>query len=277
MDDARKLLDSLMGPSRDKSFQEQQRGDGWKDKNVCKRYLIGFCPNNCQDNWFKNTRRDAGSCTKVHSETLKRQFEEHPDRARYEVDYEKEFLLFLEGLVFEADAWIGREKRNCKPPGKEMRMPPHVKQNVADMQEESEQLMKRAEELAENSDLAGSKEAVNKATKLKEDIEELRTKYTFVSGGEEVCEVCGVRCQPGEAADYQAHLDGKLHDGYTRIREKVKELRERQRNPSKREDQRDEERGRGGGARDKARERRRARSRSRDRRRGRSPRERNPG
>eukprot|EP00406_Dinophysis_acuminata_P079297 CAMPEP_0179249530 /NCGR_PEP_ID=MMETSP0797-20121207/20696_1 /TAXON_ID=47934 /ORGANISM="Dinophysis acuminata, Strain DAEP01" /LENGTH=229 /DNA_ID=CAMNT_0020957231 /DNA_START=100 /DNA_END=786 /DNA_ORIENTATION=+ len=229
MDDARKLLDSLMGPSRDKSIEEQQRADGWKDKNVCKRFLVGFCPNDSQDNWFKNTRRETGPCTKIHSESLKKQFEQHPDRGKYEGEYESEFLAFLEGLIFEADAWISREKRNCKPAGTETRIPAHVKLTIETMQAQHDELVGKAEDLAEKDDLAGSREAIRAAEKLKEDIQDVKQKYTFVSGGEEVCEVCGVRCQPGEVADYQAHLDGKLHEGYTRIRQKVKELRDRQR------------------------------------------------
>lgn len=231
MDDARKLLDSLMGPSRDKGKEEQKRADGWKESNVCKRYLVGFCPNNSQDNWFKNTRRDLiiGTCDKIHSDRLKEQFLAHPERNKYEPQYTKDFLRFLEGMVFEADAWIAREQRNCKPAGKEVRIPPEVWSNIEEMQKQSEVLLKTAEDLAEKGQIARSKIASNSSTKLVEDIEGIKAKYTFNSGGEEVCKICGVRCAPaiaGESADYQAHLDGKLHEGYSRVREKVQELRE---------------------------------------------------
>merc|ERR1712187_1049742 len=105
--------DSLMGPSRDKDVEENKKGDGWKEKNVCKRYLVGFCPNNSQDNWFHNTRRDTGMCYKVHSDRLRSDFEAHPDKGKYQQDYEKDFLSYLESLVHEADAWIAREKGNA--------------------------------------------------------------------------------------------------------------------------------------------------------------------
>lgn len=256
MDDARKLLDSLMGPSRDKGQEEQQKADGWKDRNVCKRFLVGFCPNDAQDNWFKNTRRDTGTCNKIHSERLKELFENHADRQKYESEYEKDFLTYLEGLVHEADAWIAREKKNCRPAGKETKIPPSVKENMANMQEQLDDLMKKAEDLAEAGDFAASKEAVATAKKLREDVEQQREKYTFNMGGEEVCEVCGVRCQPdgpdtpvtpgaGGGGHYQAHFEGKLHESYVRVRQKVKELREKQKNSApRRREKEDAEAGR---------------------------------
>lgn len=179
-----------------------------------------------------------GTCRKVHSDLLKLEFEGHPDRAQFESEYEKEFLTYLEGLIFEADAWIGREKKNCKAGGKETRIPPRIREQIEGMQKESDRLMNHAEDLGEQNDLAGSKEAMHASERLREEIETIKATHTVVVTAEEVCMVCGVRCQPGEIADYQAHLDGKLHEGYTRIREKVRELRENQRNP-RRERERD--------------------------------------
>lgn len=279
MDDARKLLDSLMGPSRDKSLDEQQKADGWKDRSVCKRFLVGFCPNDVQDNWFKNTRRDTGTCNKIHSQRLKELFQSHSDRQKYEAEYEKDFLTYLEGLVYEADAWIARERKNCRPAGKETKIPPHVKDNIANMQEQLDQWMKKAEDLAEAGNFAASQEAVATATKLREEVEALREKYTFVSGGEEVCEVCGVRCQPdgpdspttpgSGGGHYQAHFEGKLHESYVRIRKKVRELREK-RNEPRRDKARDkakeeEEEAENGGRSESGEGRRRKRDRSRER------------
>lgn len=225
MEDARRMLDSLMGPARDAAAKDQ-KDDGWKEKNVCKRYIVGFCPNDAKDNWFHNTRRDIGVCNKIHSDRLKQDFEVHADRERYEPDYQKEFLSFLEGLVREADAWIARERGNCQPPGKRTKIPEKTRDRMVEMQDQSEALLKKAEELAENGDMLGSKQAVATSTNLKEEIKEIKEKHTFMSVGESVCDVCGVRCNPDEQADYQAHLDGKLHESYSKIRKAVKEFRE---------------------------------------------------
>ncbi|CAK0855244.1 unnamed protein product, partial [Prorocentrum cordatum] len=231
MDDARKLLDSLMGPSRNADEKERARQDGWKDKSVCKRYLVGFCPNDANDNWFKfkSRGRDQGLCYKVHSEALKRQFEAHSERDRYQREYEKEFLSHLENLVSEADAWIAREKKNCRPAGMETRIPIHLKFNMDQLKKDAEECVKRAEELAEKGDVEGSKRALADSDRVKQDIVDIWARFTFQTAGETVCEVCGIRCQPDEPVDYEAHLQGKLHRGYLRIREKVEELRAKKR------------------------------------------------
>merc|ERR1719160_2316151 len=98
--DAKALLDSLMGPSRDKP-KDQQRTDEWKKSDVCKRYLVGFCPNSAQHNWFHNTRRDVGVCNKIHSDRLKADFGGHKDRKKYQLEYQQDFLRFLEGVNAE--------------------------------------------------------------------------------------------------------------------------------------------------------------------------------
>lgn len=261
MMDAKALLDSLMGPSRDKDLKDQ-RSDGWKEENVCKRFLIGFCPNNQHDCWFNARRRDLGLCTKVHSEALRKQFQGHPDREKHLPAYEKEFLTYLESVIYEADASIAREKKKAAPAGIETRIPVHLKGTAKELKQQAEDCLKLAEEAAEKGDVEGSKRLAAQAGKLKEDLEDLKARYTYESTGENVCEVCGVRCLPGEQADYEAHLEGKLHLGYKKMRDKAQELREKRRAKEagpKEGSRREEERG-------ADRERRRSRSRDRDRR-----------
>merc|ERR1712151_631981 len=93
-----------------------------------------------------------------------------------------------------------------------------------------ENLMKHAEDLADSNDLTASKSAVDSANKKKQEIEDLKEKHTFMSEADKVCGVCGVRCNPNMESDFQAHLDGRLHEGYTHIRAKVRELREKCKN-----------------------------------------------
>eukprot|EP00928_Gymnodinium_smaydae_P074955 TRINITY_DN57974_c0_g1_i1.p1 TRINITY_DN57974_c0_g1~~TRINITY_DN57974_c0_g1_i1.p1 ORF type:complete len:324 (-),score=75.72 TRINITY_DN57974_c0_g1_i1:128-1012(-) len=285
--DAKALLDSLMGPSRDKPLSEQQKGDGWKEKNVCKRFLVGFCPNSEHDNWFHNTRRDVGVCTKVHSERLKSDFEKHPDRKKYQQEYEMEFLKYLEGLNAEADAWISREKGNCASVTGKVKLSESAKQNIEKLKEEADQAMRSAEDLAETGDIAGSKKATEKARKAQEDIESIKANDSFISKGDQVCDVCGIRCNTDDMSNYEAHMNSNLHRAYTQTRQKAKELREamknysREKEGSKKESEKDGGDERGGArserGRDRDRDRDRERERDRDRERqrgGRSERER---
>eukprot|EP00929_Paragymnodinium_shiwhaense_P093649 TRINITY_DN5385_c0_g3_i1.p1 TRINITY_DN5385_c0_g3~~TRINITY_DN5385_c0_g3_i1.p1 ORF type:complete len:290 (+),score=68.60 TRINITY_DN5385_c0_g3_i1:130-999(+) len=263
MMDARALLDSLMGPARDKSGKDRKSKDGWKEPNVCKRFLVGFCPNSATDNWFHNTRRDTGLCNKVHSDLLKAQFEEHTDRDKYQVQYEQEFLNYLEATIAECDAWIARERSNCAPPGKVMRLPEGQKMRLGRLHKEAEEMLKKAEDLAEKGDLAGSKAASEKSMKAKEEMKQVKEEHTFTSEGETVCEVCGVRGSKDDSSYSEvlmnAHLNGNLHSAMLKIRAKAKELREKLRN-APRSDHRDRDRDRDRGDRG----RRRERSRSRD-------------
>merc|ERR1712039_549009 len=212
------------------SASEQAKGDGWKDKSVCKRFLVQYCPTDKEDNWFRNTRRDPGACFKVHSDRLKADFEKHPDKERYRYDYEKEFLEFCEKIVEDAEAWIKREKANCVAPGKRLKMNDGIKQKIADMQDRSEILFCQAEDLASKGEVSASKQASAESASLKEEIKKIKEDHSYESVGEIVCEVCGVRCNPDEQADYQAHMDGKVHAAYTTIRNTVKELREKLKN-----------------------------------------------
>merc|ERR1712025_1428928 len=75
--------------------------------------------------------------------------------------------------------------------------------------------------------MEASRQAVVAAKKASQEIEDLKEKHTFMSEADKVCTICGVRCNPNMESDFQAHLDGRLHEGYVKIRAEVKELREK--------------------------------------------------
>eukprot|EP00929_Paragymnodinium_shiwhaense_P099967 TRINITY_DN6190_c0_g1_i2.p1 TRINITY_DN6190_c0_g1~~TRINITY_DN6190_c0_g1_i2.p1 ORF type:complete len:172 (-),score=24.29 TRINITY_DN6190_c0_g1_i2:545-1060(-) len=75
MNKAKAMLDALMGPSRDVSAKEKSQED-WKDRTVCKKFLIGFCP---YDKSCLGGRRSIDPCPKIHNEHLRKAFEEHGD------------------------------------------------------------------------------------------------------------------------------------------------------------------------------------------------------
>merc|ERR1711972_1151160 len=131
------------------------------------------------------------------------------------------------------------------------------------MTQDMNKMMASAEELAEKGDIEGSKFKVTLAEEIKEKIKELEEKhpsYTVTLKEEWVCDVCGTRTEAvteHNTTRFQAHFTGKVHLGYAKIREWVKDIRKRQREAdvsrSKKEESEREER------------RRRRASRSRDR------------
>mmetsp|Transcript_113944 Transcript_113944/g.322585 ORF Transcript_113944/g.322585 Transcript_113944/m.322585 type:complete len:336 (-) Transcript_113944:177-1184(-) len=278
MDDARKLLDSLMGQTRDASLSEakQNRGKNFTQDNVCKFYLLGFCPQHELQNSKLTTKRNLGDCHKVHSDAMKAEFEEHPDRAKYQAEYERMFLPFLEGQVREADAWVARERANAQKAEANSRekttintMPASVKEQLDQLNDDVNKMMAAAENLAEKGDIEGSKFKVVLAEEIKHKVKEIEAKhpsYTVTTKEEWVCDVCGTRTEAVTDANetrFAAHFKGKVHLGYAKIREWVKDLRQKQRDvEGKRGSSRDR------GSREREADRRRRRSRSKDEKQG---------
>lgn len=225
MEDAKALLDSLMGISRDKQAKDR-RTDEWKEETICKRFLVGFCPVDYKTNWFHNTKRDVELCFKFHSERTKQDFEAHPDRSKYEGEYQAEFLRYLETLTVQADAHGVREKSHCAVGGgaKVCRLTEGQKQCVARMQEAAQSHLAKAEELADKGQLTASRAEAEKQKELMQDIEEIKEGASFVPKGDLVCTICGVRFNE---EDDDAHKNSNLHSAYVKIRDMIKELREK--------------------------------------------------
>jgi len=81
MDEARKMLDSLMGHSRDQSLSaaKQNKGKNFTQDNVCKYFLLGFCPLNELAASKMLGKRNISECHKTHSEAMKAEYESHPE------------------------------------------------------------------------------------------------------------------------------------------------------------------------------------------------------
>jgi len=220
----------------------------------------------------------------VHSDAMKQEFEEHPEKEKYQAEYERAFLPFLEVQVREADAWVSRERANAQKAEVTARekttvqtIPANVKEQIVQLEADMNKMMASAEELAESGDIEGSKFKVVLAEEIKNKVKEIEAKhpsYTVTLKEEWVCEVCGTRTEAvteNNETRFAAHFQGKVHVGYAKIREWVKELRKKQRDGDERRGiYRDRSRDRGarrrsrsrGGDRDRDRGRRRSRSRN---------------
>lgn len=256
MDEAKALLDSLMGPSRN-TDSKNKTGEDFKGSNVCKNYLVGFCP----ADWFSTRtqfKRKFKPCEKAHSEAMKAEFEAHPKVEKYRREYENNFYKYLDEIVKDADQWVLREKRTVKPKGVHLVIPEDVQPQFKELEKEYEKLLKEAE-------VSHSEEAMRKATTVKEQIDQMKEKHTVAYEGEEVCEVCGMKYLLGDNRT-EKHYQGKMHEGYTRIRQTLEDLRQKRQKASIQDEERHASRSR---SRDKSSERdKKAKARSRSRSRG---------
>ena len=62
------MLDELMGRNRNFAPDDAKARElKWTDADVCKYYIVQFCPHDL----FTNTKADLGTCGKIHDDALK--------------------------------------------------------------------------------------------------------------------------------------------------------------------------------------------------------------
>lgn len=250
MNKAKALLDSLMGPSRDVSLK-CRTGEDFKEDTICKHYIVGFCPTSVLG---KNCEF-LPACKKVHSIALKEEFERHAQVEKYRKEYEVAFARKLEDICSEADTRGSREKRKVRPRESIVKIPEHLKLKMQAYEESRKEKLKEAEDKGSEGDVAGSLDAVKSAEQCQKDIDGIVKAHTNEFPGEEVCGACGVRYlvgRMGEVRGYERyregdvweedHLAGKVHKGYVEIRQKLAELRDknRQRQEQEKQDKNDD-------------------------------------
>jgi len=286
-------LDSLMGPSRDKKKKEGDSLEGFLEKNICRRYLAGCCPNDL----FKSTKREMEVCQKIHSETLMEELKAHPQSAKHTGHFEEECLDYLENIRRESERWVKREQGNLRGERKEFQPTAGQQRSLQDLGQRYKDAMAECNAAEEAGDLSKGKITMAAALQIKDDIDTMKDKCQVEMGAEIVCELCGVRYPTGEGererGHRDAHLSGKLHEAYSMIRDHAEELKKRKKareeaketekgekkekgdddKGRKRSGSRDKDKDKDKGRRDRSRSRGR-RDRSRDRKRSRSRRRR---
>lgn len=94
MDLQRQLLAELMNP-----LLPENRKD-FKDPDVCKNFLVAFCPHE----QFLNTKADLGRCNLVHDEFLKKDYEASAEVGK--LGYEAKCYDLMRSLLNDLDRQI---------------------------------------------------------------------------------------------------------------------------------------------------------------------------
>mmetsp|Transcript_7958 Transcript_7958/g.18605 ORF Transcript_7958/g.18605 Transcript_7958/m.18605 type:complete len:307 (-) Transcript_7958:188-1108(-) len=275
MDDARALLDSLMGTHRnsDRKEAKAKKGNNFKEDHVCKFFLIGFCPQH--EELFHSTKRDLGPCKKVHSEAMVAEFNSHPQREELEEQYFKQLKTYLEELVRAADEWVARERRNIAATNAQIEEsgPNEVaRAEITRLNEQAKQLMDESMSLAEDEKIEESRTKMTLAEEYKQKAADWEAKARALRT-EDVCETCGSRMETGDTTKARyTHVQGKIHVGYEKIRKWLKDIKEklqekedkREKEKAPKKDEKDNGKEKDG---EKEREREREKEKDRDRRR----------
>jgi len=244
MDSQRALLDQLMGKMRNLNEDEKAlHQQSWSDSNICQHYLVDFCPNEL----FINTKVDRGECGKEHDDDLKREYQKEDARVRYPV--EGRFIRYLETLVEELTRKSAKHGERLSaiytPPepvtDEEKRVAAEkvdkiteLNKNITALQDQMGKLgeegkVDEAQALMELVDgLKSQKEALEKP--IEPDIGAVREKTM------QVCDVCAAFLIVNDAEErIKAHLRGRQHTGYARIRAKLIEMKAEREEEDKKE------------------------------------------
>eukprot|EP00127_Corallochytrium_limacisporum_P006315 Clim_evm26s225 gene=Clim_evmTU26s225 len=207
---ARALLDRLMGQDRDLLPWQKGKQITWSDYTVCKHFLAGICPHLL----FENTKESIGTCSKLHEVIFREQYRASSSFQRR--GFENSLYAFIERLVRRKDRDIKRKKLDTIKDESD-----HLRGKVPEKIQEFLDLDARLEELhkASNRD---SQDQVKKLERQQESLKDelgplVRTK---------VCDACGGLLGMDEPIDrVQAHNEGRLHQGYERLRTELAGMR----------------------------------------------------
>jgi len=220
MDDARALLDELMGKDRNAS-EKGSRATHFSDPEICKYFICGFCPNEL----FINTKSDLGACKKKHDEACREEYQACSQKEKDKYPYERDFYRYLNRLIDELDRKIkkGLERIELDGPA-----PPIMNDKIRELTEQIQNLLQKVEDLAESGKIEESQRLIKVVDQLKAEKElALTHEMNNVSAQEKrmkVCEICGAFLVLGDTEKrVQSHIEGKQHQGYALIRKALED------------------------------------------------------
>lgn len=221
------MLDALMGPQRDQ--KKDENAEDWKDKSICKGYLIGFCP---FDKSVVGGKRGIDPCDKIHSEVIREKFlatKDGKEGSDLRIKYEEYSIRDLEFCVQEAEAYGRREVERLRKEPRSKALPADVNQKISQMKRESTNLAQKANALEDcearkKEELTKQSDDLLEEAKKYEKEEEEKVKANFRPLA---CEVCGTAYISNNEGEYEAHLRYKIHNSYAEIRARLKELKDK--------------------------------------------------
>ncbi|KAJ1917217.1 splicing factor [Tieghemiomyces parasiticus] len=221
-DYARNLIAELM------SSQPGVGKKNYRDSDVCKDFLVEFCPKGL----FINTKSDQGPCDLVHNEALREEYKQSADVGR--LGYEQSFLRGLERLLRTADVRVERARRRLEAEPGSMPFSDEVDERdekIVMLEEKIKSLLESAEKAGEEGQVQEAQDMSRKAEAIKVDLNKLKSnKISNPIMAQErrmqVCTVCGGFLVTGDdAGRLDAHTDGKQHRGYELIRDTYSKLK----------------------------------------------------
>ena len=239
------MLDELMGRNRNLAPDDAaNRETKWSDQEVCRYYLVLFCPHDL----FTNTKADMGPCGKIHDDDLKKKF--FDDNESYKKgQYLDEFLRFCQKSLSDLQSRIKKAKErllltqqaeeaklNAGGAGVSGGQNREIDEKIILLSEKISALVAEAEQAGCRGDVEEAQGLMKLCDQLREERDTLRrtvavsnygNDYGTIQKAMEVCDICGAFLIVGDAQQrIDDHLLGKQHVGYARLRTAVDEVME---------------------------------------------------
>ncbi|ORZ27118.1 hypothetical protein BCR41DRAFT_380065 [Lobosporangium transversale] len=218
---ARSLVSELFAPF------EPSKHKFW-DKEVCKHFLVKFCPNSL----FTNTKSDLGNCDLIHDEKLREEYQNAPDKDSYR--YEDDFFEYLTYLHNDLERKIRRGKERKDKEVDENLLNPRKdekEERIVMLEQKIKDTLAKVEEAGEEGHVDEAQALSEQVEKMQADLEHLKSNDDVnpifrQENKMEVCHVCGAFLVMNDTSNrLDAHLQGKQHTGYQKIHETYEEMK----------------------------------------------------
>ncbi|PWN54348.1 LUC7-domain-containing protein, partial [Violaceomyces palustris] len=227
----RMFLEKLMGPEAMGTAKSDMH---FTDPKVCRNFLCGTCPHDL----FSNTKVDLGPCPKSHTARLKDEFNEAIAKGERFPQFFAEHETNIYNFISDVDRKINANKRRLEQTPEEIAKFANMMREISEIEAALAAAMSEVESLGEQGLIEESLAELQKAEALKEEKANkerelhLLQENSGASGHQKlrVCDVCGAYLSILDSDRRLAdHFGGKMHLGYLRLREMIKEFEERRR------------------------------------------------
>ncbi|KAG0206849.1 Luc7-like protein 3 [Mortierella sp. GBA30] len=220
-DYARSMLADLFAPYEPSRYK-------FYDKEVCKHFLVKFCPNSL----FTNTKSDLGNCDLVHDEKLREAYQNAPDKDSYR--YEEDFFDYLTYLHNDLERKIRRGKERKDKEVDETLLNPRKdekEEKIVMLEQKIKDTLAKVEEAGEEGRVDEAQTLTTQVEKMQADLQHLKQNDDVnpifrQENKMEICHVCGAFLVMNDTSNrLDAHLQGKQHTGYQKIHETYEEMK----------------------------------------------------
>ncbi|KAF1997298.1 LUC7-domain-containing protein [Amniculicola lignicola CBS 123094] len=229
--ETRRMLAQLMGEQAMTGASSQAPQYGITDDKVCKSYLVGQCPYDL----FNNTKMDIGTCSKVHVETLRTEYQEAPQEQKDRwFDFKREYLHEMARHIDECDRRIGTAQRRLEKTPEEIRKTNALVKQIDDLNKSIDAGLLEVQIMGEMGEVNMALAEYFRAQQRIQEKEILERELKSISdtGGPsghqklQVCDVCGAYLSRLDNDRRLAdHFYGKMHLGYSQMRKSHADLK----------------------------------------------------